>query len=69
MGFREIKILKEYAQNVKVCACGCGSMATHPYVKMSNGDVLASRTCYERYVKSHKTVYDPPSSPVPNPAN
>jgi hypothetical protein len=59
MGFRETKILKEYAKNVKVCACGCGDMATHPYVKLPNGDVLASRTCYEKYAKEHPPVYGP----------
>lgn len=46
--------------SVKKCACGCGEEATHPYVKMSNEVVLATRTCYEKYEKSHKPVYAPP---------
>lgn len=53
----------------KKCACGCGEIATLPYVQKPNGDVLATRACYEKYTREHPVVYAPPSSPVPNPAN
>ncbi len=69
---------KQFPQNnndsvksdVKDCACGCKEKvsSTRFYANTPSGKV-ASGDCLKRYEKSHKTVYAPPSSPVPNPSS
>ena len=58
MGFKETKILKEYAQNIKLCACGCGKpVVGFVCYRTRDNHPLASSECGARYEKEHKPDY------------